>query len=389
MPTSNASGFQIDKISDLNQVFSLKEQWVDVVKKSHDTPIFLTWEWIETWLQHFSNEITPYVITFRDANGTVQGIAPLMLDTLKKGPLALRRIQFLGSGDICPDHLDIIAPNDIKEALCAELVDYLFSRRNEWDLIDFESLDAHSYLIEKLKSRGLYHEKDPMICPYIPLSNFSSWEEYQQLALSSRMRKKGLRYLQQLMERNYPEKVSYHRITAEAELDSAMDTLFELHHARWKAKEEFTPFNNEIVTQFHRNLVKKLAPLGMVRLYQLQISGRVIATLYCFYYQNILYDYQRGLDLGWNKYSPGRQLIAHIVKECLESGDHEYDLLRGPEKYKYSWTQELRFDPHVLVSMNIKGSMLILARKGYELLRAIKNKLLGLIKKSEDHADHP
>jgi CelD/BcsL family acetyltransferase involved in cellulose biosynthesis len=97
---------------------------------------------------------------------------------------------------------------------------------------------------------------------------------------------------------------------------------------------------------------------------------------YCFRYRDVFYDYQRGLNPEWNRYSPGHLLLAHAMREAIAEGAREFDLLRGVEPYKFSWTDTVRTDSRILFSTEWPGHLWSLGATVYDGAAAVAKAIL-------------
>ncbi len=81
---------------------NLREKWNNVLKKSKDDNIFLTWEWLSTWWKHYGKEGKLIILLAEDKNEIV-AIAPFMYSVCRLLEFKLRKIEFMGTGhtDYC------------------------------------------------------------------------------------------------------------------------------------------------------------------------------------------------------------------------------------------------------------------------------------------------
>lgn len=352
-------------IKDLTALNALQVEWEQLLAATPRRSIFLEWEWAVSWLTHFN--LAPWIVVLRDNDGQLRGLAPWVRD--RKGPF-LWQIRFIGSGLTQADHLDIIARETDLAIVSHALADFLSTATADWDLLVFDGLDATSELPNALQQHfgpGLQRNSTP--CPYISFDGISDWANFQKTRLSSHMRSKGLRYLQNVLKRENPDQVFYERITVPAQLPNALACLIEQHQQRWAEKETYTPFEDEHFLAFHRNFAERAMIRGWLGLYRLRVGEQTIATVYGFHYGGKFFDYQHALDNNWSKFSPGRQLIAYIVENCIASGDAEYDFLCGTEKYKYSWTSTERHDQNRLWARGWRGQTLLRALSARDALK--------------------
>ncbi|MDD2884488.1 MAG: GNAT family N-acetyltransferase [Dechloromonas sp.] len=339
-------------VTDQQALAALQADWEGLLAKTPRRSIFLEWEWATHWLTNFN--LHPWIVTIRDAQGQLCGLAPWVRD--RRGPLW--QIRFIGSGLTQADHLDIIAHDTEQAAISACLADFLSSTQAAWDILVLDGLDGDSALPDALHRRfgpGLQRASTP--CPYIPFAGINDWAHFQKTRLSSHMRSKGLRYLQNVLNRENPGQVFYERITEASQLGAALECLIEQHQQRWSDKQTYTPFEDAQFLAFHRAFAQRALDRGWLGLYRLRVGEQTIATVYGFHHGNKFFDYQHALNNDWSKFSPGRQLIAYIVEHCITGGESEYDFLCGTEKYKYSWTTSERHDQNPVWARGWRGKL--------------------------------
>lgn len=344
-----ATSLSIQRITRTNEFHQLRNEWDALHAQTPQAGIFQTWLWLDTWLTYFTTQ--PLVLlAYRDKQ--LVGALPLMIDKEQ----GVRKLRLLGCGLTQPDHLDLLAAPEDAPAIANAFANNLAKQKGVWQVIHFEGLAEHSLLPEQLNAAfGSAHERPSTICPFMPLVGIKDWEDFQKQRLSSHMRSKGLRYLQNLLERNHPGEVVYEQVCNEMEIARAMEALITQHKERWAEKQTYTPFEEAHFLDFHRRFAQIAHQQGWLGLYRLRIADQTIASVYGFHFRDRFYDYQHALDDRWSKYSPGRQLISYIVRDCLQLSRVEYDFLCGTEKYKYSWTSHERHDRNLVWSSSLVG----------------------------------
>lgn len=102
----------------------LKPEWNRLLEASRSNCIFLTWEWLYTWWKHLSGGRRLFVLTVRDGAELVAVV-----------PLAWRppgfpyvwpfgTLEFLGTGSIGSDYLDVIIRQDREHDVLPLLTEY-------------------------------------------------------------------------------------------------------------------------------------------------------------------------------------------------------------------------------------------------------------------------
>ena len=368
--------YRVERVSSDGQFFALQGPWTALTANVPNVPIFLTWEWVSTWWRHFHPGKELWVLGVWDASGRLAGIAPWMLTNDCWGPLRLRGIQFLGSGCVCPDHLDVIAGPEEREGVCAAIVGHLSALRRQWDVLDLQGLAQNSVLKRHLiAAKGRWLERQPQICPFAVLPR--DWGAFETNNLSAKKRR-FLRYARRRLERDCPGRVNLQRVSEPSELDSALDALATLSQKRHRDRGSVSSFKDVRFLAFHREMAALALERGWLRLYQLKVADQVVAVQHGFHYRGVVYDYQKGFDPNWGRYSPGQLLQAHAIREAVGEGAREFDMLRGDEAYKYTWTDQARADHHVMLSGSRRGHTGLFAAVLIDAAKRVANRILPL-----------
>ena len=118
---------KIEVIRDLDGFNALAEQWNHLHQDSASAEPFLRHEYLAAWWQTLGGGEWPrgalYVVTGRQADGSLVGIAPLFFTENKDG---LPALMLLGSIEIS-DYLDFIVPAEKLPEVAAGLLDLLAS----------------------------------------------------------------------------------------------------------------------------------------------------------------------------------------------------------------------------------------------------------------------
>jgi CelD/BcsL family acetyltransferase involved in cellulose biosynthesis len=95
----------------------------------------------------------------------------------------------------------------------------------------------------------------------------------------------------------------------------------------------------EAIRKTVRPLLEKAAPAmiaaGRLWLHTLYVEDSPAAVTIQFPHHDGPQLYNCGFDAAKKEWSPGVVLTFLIIKEAIESGAREFDLLRGQEPYKY------------------------------------------------------
>lgn len=102
----NTQNICLKKVDTTQKFGELKDKWDSLLEKSSSPNVFLTWEWLFTWWEFYSSSYQLFILLALDQDENILGIAPLCLS--RTGPLKLKTLRFLGTEEVCSDHLDFI-----------------------------------------------------------------------------------------------------------------------------------------------------------------------------------------------------------------------------------------------------------------------------------------
>ena len=289
---------------------ALEQDWRRLGELSGN--VFSTWEWATVWWRHFGDGRKPLTAALRSGEETV-AILPLYLGFER--PVRVARFIGHGAGDE-------LGP--VRAAGDAQAEAALPGTAGElgWDVLLADRLpgDGHA---ERLGGRLLRRDSSPVV----DLSS-GSWDDY--LATRSSNFRSQVRRKERKLVR---ESGMTYRLSDDPErLSSDLDTLFELHEARWAGESSGALAGSRVA--FHRDFAAVAQERGWLRLWLAEIEGRAVAAWYGFRFGGADWYYQFGRDPEWDKASVGLVLLAHTVRDAVEAGQREYRLLRGGESYK-------------------------------------------------------
>lgn len=125
-------------------------------------------------------------------------------------------------------------------------------------------------------------------------------------------------------------------------LERDLERFFEIEASGWKRESGTAIALDPALLSLYREFASAAAEAGWLRLYMLELDGRLVAADYgcacggCGYLLKTAFDE----DLG--RFAPGLVLRAEVLAASIEEGLSRYDFLGGPDSYKLRWAKELR-----------------------------------------------
>jgi len=277
------------------------------------------------------------LIVVRDALNALIAVAPMMSTRRPSfGPLRLHTLRYFGAdpnvteirGLVCEPENEVAAIEAVLKCVRREMpaADWI-----EWGTLRKENWDEASRNLPA-GSRSSTREIDAYT-----LELPATWEALR----SSRSRniKESIRRCYNSLKRDglTPE---LRVITSPEETPEALATFFRLHSMRSLATntvKHADVFRNESDRAFLSEYALGLAQRGELRVFQLLISGTVIATRLGFQCNDQIYLYYSGYDPTWSRYSVMTTLVVEAIKWAIDQRLAVLHLSTGTDVSKLRW----------------------------------------------------
>ena len=329
----------VDTIGEVPRFAAMRQEWDGLLQSSDSDGLFLTWEWLYTWWKHLAGNRRLSILAVR-CGGELVALAPcgLRLPSLSRGrPLPM--LEFLGSGSVGSDYLDIIVRRGREPEALQALASCLAGERLilNWTQLKLGTCLAAGVGSALGESGWSVSDSETNTCPFIPLAG-KSWETY--LATLGAEHRYNFHRKWKRLNRDF--KVHFEQVSTQAECRESIDLVIALHNLRWRDRGGSDAFHTPGLVAFHREFSQVALNRGWLRLYVLRLDGKPAAALYGFLYRRTFYFYQSGFDAAYDKYSVGLVAMGLAIQRAIEEGAEEYDLLHGAEAYKSHWSCDSR-----------------------------------------------
>ena len=338
----------IRRITNVTDLQPYRQQWDELARDC----IFRSWAWQTTWWQHYSDSHRLCVLlvldedancrtlaTCSDTDDDDQHLIAIFPGYLESNFVRGRTLRLLGDGEVCSDHLDLLAaPTDTTRAAKA-VAKYLYDHTDDWDTTNFTAVGANStglaQLSDKLHDLGCQTIHEPNeSCWSIPLPD--DWDGF--LALQSKSHRKQLRQLERRILDT--EQAVWHLVKTPTDFEIAWPILTDLHQRRRISLGQPGCFASQRWANFHRDIAGQMLADGKLRLSWLELAGQPVAAEYHFASQRTTWAYQGGVDPDRIDQQPGRLSMIRTFQHAIAEGHQQFDLLRGDEPYKAHWRAE-------------------------------------------------
>jgi CelD/BcsL family acetyltransferase involved in cellulose biosynthesis len=217
---TESGSLKVERISSFDRFLSLESEWNAVENGSAKT-IFLMHFWLSQWWKNYSDTYELWTLTVRDDKRLI-GILPLVR---RRSALGSRLLTIMGTGEITPNHLDIIAIPERRDEVMEAVADYLRGTSSEWDMLELDKITEEGTTKETLgdhfSAQGfIVNNKVSAKCSYIMLP--ASFDEY--LKSRSHNMRRRLHKAKRNLNRDFPQ-AGFKPVQTEAELDAVMSAL--------------------------------------------------------------------------------------------------------------------------------------------------------------------
>ena len=155
-----------------------------------------------------------------------------------------------------------------------------------------------------------------------------TWDKY--LALLSKKDRHELRRKFRRLESEAQS--SWYCLSAPEEVTGAVGDFITLMRQSSQEKTDYMTPERE---WFFHSMAERMALLGLLKLYFMEIDGLRVATGLCFDYGSTRLLYNSGYNPDYSYYSVGLLLNALCLGDAISQGLGYFDFLRGPESYKH------------------------------------------------------
>lgn len=348
-------------IDNLEEMKVLKDDWDAILEESGGESVFLTWEWIVSWLEIYGEEGEPFIL-WGEGEGW-KGIFPLFR---RFRPLPLGKLKILSFvGEPLSDRCDFIITGD-RQAAIGSFISFCLGNKRYCDLMRLRQIPASSPNADIFKSM-LAKNRKRCNCrgcdqaPYIPLPG--SWDAY--LTSRSRSFKKKIRkYFRNLRQEGSV------RIGELSLSPKSWKIILEIQKRSHKIQKGIAFFERPGIAEFIKILLPRLQQAGRLKFVALYLNDVPIAYDISFKYKNKIWSYDSAFDRSYATYGVGHLLLYLLIEDAVREGCREFDLLRGDESYKFSWADRKRNHLEFLIFPG--GIISFMVRCGFGLKRLVR-----------------
>jgi CelD/BcsL family acetyltransferase involved in cellulose biosynthesis len=330
-----------ERLSSPEAIFALTPEWEALDASLSPRIPFSGPLWNELWWNHLRADRPLardefFVHTVRGAGGNLVAVAPMVITRRPAvGPVAVRVAQFFGADPNITELRGLVCRPEDEAGVVRALSDHLLRLDAEWDWVQWAGIrrggDAETVL-----ARDYGATWDIEIPDYF-VRLTPTWEEFK--AQLPRNIKESLRKCYNSLKRDG------HRFTLNVverleDDPTLIDRFLDLHSARATmhgSVQHCDAFGTPRGRAFLSEYARRAAERGMLKLFQLEIGGVVVAARMGFLLGDELYLYYSGYDPAWGRYSVMTTVVAEAIRWAIDRGLKIVNLSSGRDVSKTRW----------------------------------------------------
>ena len=166
--------YKIDILNDASQFRDMRDEWNYLLSRSITDTIFLTWEWLFAWWTVFGKNGRLFIITVRNIDNELIGLAPLFLRKTKYYKFPIIELTLIGIGH--SDRQDFIVSKE-SSGVTNALISEIYKKKQLWDILRIEQIFKKSAL-QCCSGLGDFPAEVEMasLCPYVTVAG--DWEAF-------------------------------------------------------------------------------------------------------------------------------------------------------------------------------------------------------------------
>ena len=305
----------------------------------------------------------PFAQWLSEESGRLVAVVPLLFANRPARGLRLRLLQFFGAGDgNITEYRCVICRKSDEIQVIQALTDYLSDRKSEWDLFVWTGIRGDEITHNRSGNLLRIYKHTPEYLVSLP----ESWDKFRS-GLSSNMKEKVRKCYRVLERDGHPFK--FRAVSRREDVSASLDRFFELHATRAR-HDDSTIHRDYFADVSHREFLvdaaRLLAERDQLRIFELEIGGKVVASRIAFLLGDELYLYYSGYEPAWRKHSIMTTHTCECFKWAIDQGVKAVNLSKGKDLSKMRWkgAEIIHYDG-LLFSPTWRGRLL---SRVYELL---------------------
>jgi len=303
--------------------------WSDLLARSHQDALFLSWGWLTTWWRHFGVSPDFRLLLCAAYRGEVLvGIAPLFVQPATRRWVPVRSLQFVGNSwrddsAVASPYQDFIAVSEQRAAVREAILGHLADSGAWSEMVVSFSSDAPAWALALTRTSLAkeFHLRATEHSVSHQADLTGGFDAY--LSRLGQSTRRSLWHLRRRLDSVGAVRVEH---AGEAGLEAAFEHLNRLHELRWRK-----PAFMGARLRFHLDIAKELCARGELQMSLIHIDDAVVSVVYDVRKNTRQYNLKMAFDPAVERqFSLGLIHFGFALESAAQAGVTTYDFLAGP-----------------------------------------------------------
>jgi CelD/BcsL family acetyltransferase involved in cellulose biosynthesis len=332
---------RVQRVASLQALGTLATEWSELDARLWPRTPFTGPLWHQLWWKHYASprllvRDELFLHTVRDRRNRLVAVAPMMLTRRPSvGPVQARTLQCLGADGNITELRGLVCQPQDEGPVIAALARHFSTTAQDWDWIDWGGVRDDGTGGGALAGLGVIGWERQKPSYYLTLA--PTWEEFR--GQLTRNIKESLRKCYNSLVRDR-HTFTLQVVDSPGQTPAALDTFFRLHRERARSNARIKHsdvFSSAKDRAFLADYAQRMAERDQLRIFQLEIGGRIVASRLGFLLGEDLYLYYSGYDMLWAGYSVMTTLLAEAIKWAIQQRLRLVGLSTGNDVSKLRW----------------------------------------------------
>jgi CelD/BcsL family acetyltransferase involved in cellulose biosynthesis len=332
-----STGLTVEVLGSLDALAAAKPDYERLQALTGNALPFALHDWHLAWCRHFlvANphiESTMMIHVLRNQDRECVGVVPLIGTRRRIGPVNISSVDLLGADPAITEIRGVLVRSGY-ESRAAWAVQKELQRRGAFSWVQWNGISG--VFGETLAIGGELQWHEPLLDYVLDLP--PSWEELR--ARMKRNLRESIRHCYNSLKRD-GHAFELRVVLRPDDIAGALDHFFALHTKRAELTgtvQHPDHFKSDVSRRFLRDVCASMAQRGALRIFQLCIGDRIVATRLGFVVGNSLYLYYSGYDPEWSKYGVMTTTLVEALKYAISQGFASVNLSPGTDVSKTRW----------------------------------------------------
>ena len=326
----------------------LRSEWTDLMSRANVYSPFMMWEWLYPWWEYYGQNKQLRLITVRDAQGRLVGLAPMMLGFTENGKCDRRILAFVGSGEEGPrgQYFTFVVEPELQEPVLGAMVSCLWEMSSDWQLIRLWRVrkdEAYRHVLCPLtdsEGMAVILERHG-VAVHGPLP--SSMTDFID-AVPNANKRSYLRHQEKKLNARYA--TVRHEVCENSEdLPYFLRTIHELNTRRHRAKGGDSAWLAPGMRSCFHETARFLFEVNALRAHLLYLDRQPVAGRIALLQNGTCFVFESGLAPDFARDRVGVVLLARFIEDCIDIGVTHFDWLSSHDyMYQYFCSEHTLLD---------------------------------------------